>query len=128
MYNSKRFKTARISPIHKGGSHDIDNFRPISVLPSLSKIVERAIHNQLYMYLNENKLLANCQSGFRPLYSTATCLTEIIDYSFDKMYQGNVIGGIFLVKLSISSHTVLFLEKLCIMELKETSIIGWNHI
>ena len=32
----KDFKTARISPIHKGGSHDIDNFRPISILPSLS--------------------------------------------------------------------------------------------
>ena len=67
-----------------------------SLLPSLSKILERAIHNQLYMYLNENRLLANCQSGFRPLYSTATCLTEITDYLLDKMDQGNVIGGIFL--------------------------------
>ena len=90
------FKTARITPIHKGGSHDIDNFRPISVLPSLSKILERAIHTQLYKYLNENKLHPDFQSGFRPFHSTATCLTEITDYLFDKMDQGHVIGSIFL--------------------------------
>ena len=36
------FKTARITPIHKEGSFDVDNFRPISVLPALSKILERA--------------------------------------------------------------------------------------
>ena len=50
---------------------DVDKFRPISVLPALSKILKRAIHDQLYSYLNVNKLLANCQSGFRPSYSTA---------------------------------------------------------
>ena len=72
-------------PIHKGGSFDVDNFRLISVLPALSKILERGIHDQLYSYLNVNKLLANCQSGFRPSYSTATCLTKISDYLFDKM-------------------------------------------
>ena len=93
----KDFKTARISPIHKGGSFDVNNFRPISVLPALSKILERAIHDQLYSYLNVNKLLANCQSGFRSSYSTATCLTEISDYLFDKMDKRYfLIGGIFL--------------------------------
>ena len=72
-------------------------FRPISVLPALSKILERAIHDQLYSYLNVNKLLANCQSGFRPSYSIATCLTEISDYLFDKMDKRYfLIGGIFL--------------------------------
>ena len=92
----KDFKTARIAPIHKGGSFDVDNFRPISVLPALSKVLERAIHDQLYSYLNVNKLLANYQSGFRPSYSTATCLTEISDYLFDKMDKRYLIGGIFL--------------------------------
>ena len=83
----KDFKTARITPIHKGGWFDVDHFRPISVLPASSKILERAIHDQLYSYLNVNKLLANCQSGFRPSYSTATCLTDISDYLFDKNGQ-----------------------------------------
>ena len=51
----KDFKTARITPIHKGGSFDVDNFRPMSVLPALSKILERAIHDELYSYLNVKK-------------------------------------------------------------------------
>ena len=89
-------KTARITPIHKRGSFDVDNFRPISVLPALSKILEIAIHDHLYSFLNVNKLLANCHSGFRPSYSTATCLTEISDYLFDKMDKRYLIGGIFL--------------------------------
>ena len=75
---------------------DVDNFRSISVLPALSKILDKAIHEQLYSYLNVNKLLPNCQSGFRPSYYTATCLTEISDYLFDKMYKRYLIGGIFL--------------------------------
>ena len=66
------------------------------MLPALSKILERAIHDQLYSYLNVNKLLANCKSGFRTSYSTATCLTENSDYLFDKMDKTYLIGGIFL--------------------------------
>ena len=61
----------------------------------MSKILERAIHDQLFSYLNVNKLLANCQSGFRPSYSTATCLTEVSDYLFDKMDK-RYFGGNFL--------------------------------
>ena len=85
------------------------------------------------MYLNENKLLSNCQSGFRPLNLTiATSLTEITDYLFDKMDQENVIGGIFLdlrsLKPSLLFHTIMFVDNVCIMELKETSIIGWNLV
>ena len=92
----KDFKTTHITPIHKGGSFDVDNFRPISELPALSKILKIAIHDQLYSYLNVNKLLANHQSGFRPSYSTATCLTEISDYLFDKTDKRYLIEGIFL--------------------------------
>ena len=91
----KDFKTARSTPMHKGGSFDVDNFRPISVLPALSKISERTIHDQLYSYLNVNYLLANCQLGFRPSYSTATYLTEISYNLLDKMDNRFLIGGIF---------------------------------
>ena len=92
----EEFKTAKIIPIHKGGTCDPQNFRPISLLPSISKILEKAVHQQLYSYLNNNDLLSDRQSGFRPFHSTSTCLTEITDFLLDNMNSKQLTGSIFL--------------------------------
>ena len=64
------WKVAKVTPIFKKGANsDLNNYRPTSVLPILSKIFEKIIYQQVYDYLNENKLLSNNQSGFRSLYS-----------------------------------------------------------
>ena len=49
---------------------------PISVLPVVSKLVERVLFKQVYGYLNDNNLLTESQSGFRPMFSTETSLLE----------------------------------------------------
>ena len=90
------FKIAKIIPIHKGGSYEPQNFRPISLLPAISKILEKAVHQQLYSYLNDNGILSERQSGFRPLHSTSTCLTEIVDFLLDNMNSKKLTGSIFL--------------------------------
>ena len=60
------FKVAKITPIHKGGNKmELTNYRPISILPTMSKIFEKAVHNQIYSYLNKHSLLSERQSGFR---------------------------------------------------------------
>ena len=59
-------KLARVVPIFKNGdSTDVNNYRPISVLPILSKLFERIVHMQLQIYLDENNLLSDCLYGFR---------------------------------------------------------------
>ena len=50
--------------------------RAISIIPVVAKVFERIMYNQFYKYLNDNDLLANCQSGFRSLHSTLTSLLE----------------------------------------------------
>ena len=57
---------ARLVPIHKKGPRDlIENYRPISILPAISKIMERILYEQIYQYLSENSLLTEHQYGFR---------------------------------------------------------------
>ena len=72
------WKRARVSPIFKEDLRtDPNNYRPISVLPVVSKLIERVVFNQLYEYLNDNNLLTESQSGFRPMFSTETALLEV---------------------------------------------------
>ena len=67
------WKIARIASIYKeGDKSEKSNYRPISVLPVISRLFERLVYNQLCQHLNSNNLLANEQSGFRTLHSTLT--------------------------------------------------------
>ena len=60
-------KTARVVPIHKGGSKsEVSNYRPISLLSSFSKIYEKLMHARLIGYFDSNNLLYDAQFGFRP--------------------------------------------------------------
>ena len=69
-------KISKLKPLFKKGSRtDPKNYRPISLLPLISKIFERAIHDQLQHFLEENKILYKYQSGFRKNHSTNTCLS-----------------------------------------------------
>ena len=71
------WKLAKVTTIFKNGSKsDLNNYRPISVIPAVAKIFEKIIYDQLYNYLNVNDLLTSCQSGFRSLHSTLTALLE----------------------------------------------------
>ena len=72
------------------------NFRPISILPILSKILERADFNQLYSYLNCNQLISMNQSGFRPLHSTSTGRINITDDWLNSFDNGKMVGVVML--------------------------------
>ena len=77
-------KRARVVPVFKKGSKlDVGNYRPISILGSLSKILERAVHGQLKEYLIRRDLIYQNQSGFRGGFSTDTCLIGLTDDRVD---------------------------------------------
>ena len=74
------WKHSIVQPIFKSGNpSDPANFRPISLVPVIMKIVERVIHRQLYYYLSHNHLLSSTQHGFRPRHSTETALLSVTD-------------------------------------------------
>ena len=71
------WKTARVIPLYKNGQRNLPgNYRPISVLPVISKIMERILYDQLYNYLTKFELLSDSQFGFRKFHSTATALLD----------------------------------------------------
>ena len=75
-----QLKTAIVSPILKKpdlDSDDLRNYRPISSMTYLSKILEKCVHQQLTHYLTTNSLLSNFQSGYRTNFSCETAITKI---------------------------------------------------
>ena len=91
------WKDARVNPIYKEGSRrNIGNYRPISILPIISKVFEKEVFRQLYEYFNENSLLSKFQSGFRPGYSTLSALIQMCDSWFENMDNGKLTGVVFL--------------------------------
>ena len=71
------WETTKLTPILKeGGKSERSNYRPISVLPVLTRLFEKLTFNQLSKYLNGNDLLSKEQSGFRPLHYKVYCLLK----------------------------------------------------
>ena len=69
------FKIGKVSPLYKNGEReDLNNYRPISVLPSMARVFEKIIYKQLLDFFNSNKLLSTKQWGFRNLHSTVLAL------------------------------------------------------
>jgi len=83
------WKCAKVTALFKQGDKtDKDNYRHISILPTVSKVIERAVHSQLYSYLDSNNLFAVNQFGFRRARSTALALTQFTDEVRSNMDKG----------------------------------------
>ena len=79
-------KIAKVKPLYKKGDNFcLNNYRPISLLPTISKIFERVMFTQLYSYLNAHNLLSEQQYGFRSQHSTELACVKLVDYITTEM-------------------------------------------
>ena len=93
----ENLKLAKVIPIFKKNDKlEINNYRPISVLPVISKIFENVMHTQLLEYFTENNLLSSQQYGFRPNRSTELATLELMDRNIHHMNENHCPVNIYL--------------------------------
>ena len=122
----KKLKVAKVIALHKKNDNSVfSNYRPISLLPSISKILERVIHDQIYTFLETNNLLYENQYGYRKCFSTEFASVHFIEDVINKMNLGLMPIAVFM-DLSKSfdtiDHTIL-LQKLHFYNFSEQAIL-----
>ena len=117
-----KFKIAKVIPLFKKNeNYLLENYRPISVLPSMSKVLERIMHSQLSAYFSEHKLLYDHQYGFRKSHSTEYAALEFIDRVISCMDRNGTPLSIF-IDLSKAFDTID--HKILLFKLRYYGITG----
>ena len=108
-------KIARVTPVFKGGDKkDLGNYRPISVLPCFSKILEKIMYNRLYNHLMKNNIFYSKQFGFQKGRSMEHAIIQLIDQINNNFENNEFAIGVF-IDLSKAFNTVdhrILLKKL----------------
>ena len=121
----KDCKVAKLKPLYKKGTKtDPKSFRPISLLPIVSKTVEIVIHEQTMEYLTDNNILYKYQSGFCKNHSTDTSLSYLTNKIMTDIHSG-LLTGMILIDLEKAFGTInhdILLKKIASLGLSNHSI------
>ena len=111
----EKLKIAKVIPLYKKKDKTLlENYRPVSILSSVSKVFERTMYNQIYQYFSDNKLFYQSQYGFRQNHSTEFATIELVDRLISEMENNEIPLNIYL-DLSKAFDTLdhaILLEKL----------------
>ena len=105
------WKKARMIPLYRSGPvNEPENYRPISILPILSKLLGRAVQEQIQDYLEERSLISKFQFGYRPNRSTQQATILLTDKIRFEANDKKLVGALFLdlsKAFDTISHSVL---------------------
>lgn len=92
-----KMKIARVLPLYKSGDkHCFSNYRPVSLLPQFSKILEKLFNSRLQKFVEKNNLLSDCQYGFRQGRSTSLALIDLIEEIIKCIERKKYVFGLFI--------------------------------
>ena len=107
----KSFKLAKVIPVFKKGDRNqCNNYRPISILPCISKILERIAYSQLYNFLSKHNIILPSQYGFRKNHSTDLAILDLHDQITTALSKNQYIVGVLLdlsKAFDTLDHTIL---------------------
>ena len=90
-------KIAKVIPIFKGENPtDPNNYRPISLLSIFDKLLEKVMYNRVNAFLTKHKIFYKYQFGFRKNHATADALSEVINFIYKSLDEGNFVFGIYI--------------------------------
>ena len=124
------FKTAIVKPLLKKPSLDpnnLKNYRPVSNLPFLSKILEKVVLSQLFSYLNEHNLISPSQSAYRPFHSTESALLKVSNDILNSL-DSSEVSVLTLLDLSAAFDTIdhqILLSRLSSLYGFSGSVLNW---
>ena len=112
-----KLKIAKVIPLYKNDNPELfKNYRPISILPCFSKIIERIMYNRLYSFLTKHNIISEKQYGFRKKHATYMALIDLVDKLFCNFDGKKYTEGVFLdlsKAFDTIDHTILINKLLC---------------
>ena len=90
-------KIAKVVPLYKSGSKNVfNNYRPVSLLPQFSKILEKLFNNRLDSFIAKYDILSKSQYGFRSNRSTSMVLVELLEKLTNTIDDKKITVGVFI--------------------------------
>ena len=122
-------KIAKLKPLYKKEAKTKPkNYKSISLLPLISKVIEKVIHNQTQKFLNTNMILYRYQSGFRKHFSTDICLSYLTD-KVRTGFEKGLLSGMVLIDLQKAFDTIdhgILLDKMNCLGFSNSTVAWFN--
>ena len=111
-------KIAKVVPLHKGGEKCLcDNYRPISLLPVISKVLEKIVYVRLVSHLDENDVFYSRQYGFRKKHSTMDAVVNLVSEILGSFEQNRMVLAVFIdlrKAFNTISHSLIIRKLECL--------------